>query len=439
MTQAHQPMPGPLSGIKVLEFSAILSGPVAGVCLSDFGADVVKVEPPEGDFTRSVGAVVPGNSKQFMWRNRGKRSLVVDLKTAAGRAVVHSLLPSVDVLLTNYRPTVPERLGIGYDTVKAIHPAIIYADISGFGSSGPKASDPASDIVAQAYGGSLASAGLVDEFESPRWVNLPIADIPTGLAIAMGVLAALFHRERTGEGQRVSASLLRSVMAFESNRVMREPVSDASVGNHLLEAVRSVRTNGGAYADMLKARDLSPAALEYSVYFAGYRVRDGAVVFGANTQANRDAIRKVIGLTSDQSDKPGFDRADPLNRAMFAAVKDEVRKIMLTRTVAEWMALFGPAGAPVAPVNFPEELFDDPQASLHFTPLEHAVTGHQWQVRPLVDMEKSPTSAGSAAPVLDADTDEILREFGLTDDAVRNLRASGAVGARQPATSKHTT
>jgi crotonobetainyl-CoA:carnitine CoA-transferase CaiB-like acyl-CoA transferase len=431
MSEAVQAFGGPLAGIRVLEFSAILSGPIAGVCLSDFGAEVVKVEPPEGDFTRFVGAVVPGNSKQFMWRNRGKRSLVVDLKRAAGRELIHALLPRFDVLLTNYRPTVPERLGIDYETVKAIHPGIIYADVTGFGATGPKANDPASDIVAQAYGGSLASAALVDEVNAPRWVNLPIADIPTGLAIAMGVIAALYHRERTGEGQRVSASLLRSVMAFESNRVMREPVSDEHVGNHLLKAVRSVRASGGNYSEMLLSRELSPAALEYSVYFAGYLVKDGAVVFGANTKANRDAIRTAIGLTSDQSDHPGFDRADPNNRAFFAAIKDEIRQIMLTRTVAEWMPLFDAAGAPAAPVNFPEELFDDPQGSLHFAPLEHALTGQQWQVRPLVDMEKSPTSVQCAAPVLDADTDAILRESGLSEEEARKLRAARVVGVRE--------
>jgi crotonobetainyl-CoA:carnitine CoA-transferase CaiB-like acyl-CoA transferase len=198
-----------------------------------------------------------------------------------------------------------------------------------------------------------------------------------------------------------------------------------------------MRRNGGSYADMLKAREASPAALEYSVYFAGYQVRDGAVVFGANTRANRDAIRRVIGLTSDRSDEPGFDRANPANREMFAAIKTEVREIMLTRTVAEWMPLFAAAGAPVAPVNFPEELFDDPQASIHFARLEHELTGPQWQVRPLVDMEKSPTRARSAAPVLDADTDEILREFGITEEALRDLRARGAVGAMQPANVPH--
>ncbi len=169
---------GPLNGVRVLEFSLIMSAPVAGLNLSDFGADVIKVEPPGGEPGRHISAAVPGDGKVFQACNRGKRSLVVDLQQVGGREVIHRLIPSVDVVLLNYRPGVADRIGLGYQTLSNIRPDLIYAEIRGFGSTGPLADRPASDMVAQAYGGSVALSGKLGPDGSPVYPTLPIADAP---------------------------------------------------------------------------------------------------------------------------------------------------------------------------------------------------------------------------------------------------------------------
>ncbi|MDP6607273.1 MAG: CoA transferase, partial [Dehalococcoidia bacterium] len=220
-------MAGPLAGITVLDFTIIFAGPYAGLHLADLGAEVIKVESPAGDPFRQAGAVLPGNSKVFQYFNRGKRGIVVDLQTSAGREVIHRMLPGVDVVITNFRPGVAARLGIDYETLSSIRPELVYADITAFGHDGPLADRGGGNIIAEAYSGAMAISDKVDEDGAPIRSGLTVADLSTAIAVAMGISAALVHRERTGEGQLVSASLLRSAISFTGIANMREPVSDA--------------------------------------------------------------------------------------------------------------------------------------------------------------------------------------------------------------------
>ncbi len=227
MSDTSEGSHGPLHGVRVLEFSLIFSAPFAGVQLSDLGADVVKVEAPGGEGFRNLFAAVPANSKIFQSVNRGKRSLVLDLRNPEAREVIYRLLPQFDVVLINYRQGVAERLGIGYETLREIRPDLIYAEISGFGRGGPYERKPAADMIAQAYAGSIALDGKLTEDGAPVWPPMVIADFPSGLAAAIALTSALYHRERTGEGQRVSVSMLRSILAMLCYHVNVEPVHDA--------------------------------------------------------------------------------------------------------------------------------------------------------------------------------------------------------------------
>ncbi len=218
---------GALSGIRVLEFSQIVAAPVCGVNLGDFGADVVKVEPLGGEQTRRTAAIVPNEGKGFQALNRGKRSLVVDLQDPRGQELIRRLIPQTDVVLINYRLGVAERLGLGYDALRALRPDLIYWQNTGFGEHGVEAKRAGSDIVAQAYSGLMVTDAKVDEDGAPDLISIPIADIVSGFAAAMGVGMALFHRARTGEGQYLSTSLLRTALFIQAGAVMREPVSDA--------------------------------------------------------------------------------------------------------------------------------------------------------------------------------------------------------------------
>jgi CoA:oxalate CoA-transferase len=413
----------------VLEFSLVFSAPYAGVQLSDLGAEVIKVEPPGGEPFRNLGTPVPGYAKNFQWANRGKQSVVIDLKHPEGLAVVHRLLEKIDVILINYRPGVAKRLGLDYEALSAIKPGLIYADITGFGSEGPLAGLPASDIVAQAYGGAVALDAKLDESGAPVGPALPVGDLPSGIATAMGISAALYHRERTGEGQYLTVSLLRTVMQMGFTHVMVEPVNDAVLRDFIVREIERRRADGSSYADLVSVRsELGFRGSPMSLYFSGYSARDGGLVLGALTPSNRDAFRSVLGIDDDPSDQPGFDGSDPANQEKIEALRDRIRATLMEKTVEEWTQLFIEAGAPGAPVVLPEDLPKHPQAALHFMELQSEITGPQLQVRPLVELSASPAPARSAAPIIGEHSERVLAEVaGYEATEISALREAGVI------------
>ena len=423
---------GPFGGIRVLEFCQIVAGPVIGQFLADLGADVVKVEPPEGDHFRRTGSVVPGTSKGFQWYNRGKRSMTLNLRDERAQAIVHRMVPAFDVVVANPRPGVAERQRIDYATLSALRPDLIYARVTGFGPEGPLADQAASDIVGQAYSGMLADDGAVDEWGAPRRIRaLPVSDILAGLSAAAGIGAALYHRALTGEGQLIDASLLRAAMAGIGRAVLREPVSDAVIAEPALARVRSAREAGASYAEAIAGYGqggLAPTAAVRRVYHTAYEAKDGAVVVGALSPANRAAIREAIGVGDEGGDDQDFDPLDPATQERIRAFKQRVTEIMRTRTVDEWMEAFRRTGAPAAPVRFPEELADDPQTASWFVELDDPLSGPQRQLDAWIGMSRTPPRAQGPAPAPGGHTAELLREHGYGEDEIAALRADGATG-----------
>lgn len=423
---------GPLAGIRILEFSQIVAGPFAGVALSDFGADVVKVEPLEGESRRNSAAVVPNEGKYFQSLNRGKRSLTVDLSKPEGRALIHRLVPSFDVVLINYRAGVPAKMGIDYPTLRALNPRLIYASITGFGESGPYATRAGSDIVAQAYSGLMAAEGKTDDHGAPAPImSTTMIDRSSGLAAAMGICAALFHRERTGEGQELQVSLLQTALELQSDRVMREPVHDVVLRDPLLNELLAKRAAGATYDELVNIRKAQgPRFASHRLYYGGYHTARGALVVGALTRQNRDVIRAILDFR-DPTDDPAFDAADPESRARIEGWRAEIQQRLLQRSAEEWVALFLEAGVPASVVQFAEEMSDDPQvaATGMMADLEHDLTGPQRVVGPLVRMSQTPTAATRAAPLLGGDSREVLVESGFTPAEVDALAASGVIPA----------
>ncbi len=352
---------GALAGIRILEFSQIVAGPFAGVALSDFGADVVKVEPLEGEARRNSAAVVPNEGKYFQSLNRGKRSLTIDLRSAAGQELVHRLVPQFDVVLINYRSGVPERLRIDYPTLSAFNPALIYASITGFGESGPFATRAGSDIVAQAYSGLMAAEAKVDDMGAPAPITgTTIIDRASGLAAAMGICAALFHRERTGKGQELRLSLLQTALELQSNQVMREPVHDVTLRDPLINRLQELRASGVRYDELAALRKAQgPRFASHRLYYGGYHTAQGALVLGALTRSNRDAIRTLLDF-HDRTDDADFDAAEPAGRQQIEAWRAEIQERLLARPAAEWVRLLLDRGVPASVVNFAEEMADDP-------------------------------------------------------------------------------
>ena len=430
MSESAEGPRGPLHGVRVLEFSLIFSAPFAGLQLADLGADVVKVEPPGGEPFRSLFAAVPANSKIFQSVNRGKRSLELDLRKPEAREVVYRLLPEFDVVLINYRPGVAERLGLGYEALREIRPDLIYAEISGFDRGGPYERKPAADMIAQAYAGSIALDGKMTDDGAPVWPPMVIADFPSGLAAAIALTSALYHRERTGEGQRVSVSTLRSILAMLCYYVNVEPVHDAYGRDLVLEKLQSARAAGADYRGLIEAREGSVrSGAPLVTYWRGYSASDGGLVMGAVTKEGRDALRGVLGIDDDPTDDPDYNQFAEDSADIVEALQERVAEIVRQRPVAEWIERFEAVGAPVAPVLFPEDVADHEEGARHFVELEHAITGPQRFVGPMFDLERTPTSVAGPSPVPGAHSDEVLAALGgYSAEEIAALREAGVVG-----------
>jgi formyl-CoA transferase len=422
---------GPLAGIRVLEFSQIVAGPFAGVALSDMGADVIKVEPLEGENRRNSGAAVPNEGKYFQSLNRGKRSLPIDLSKPEGQHLVQRIIPNFDVVLLNYRAGVAERLHIDYATLSALNPGLIYANITGFGDRGPYAERAGSDIVAQAYSGVMAAEAKVDEHGAPATLtSSTYLDRTTGMAAAMGICAALFHRAQTGQGQEIHASLLQTALELLSDRVMREPVHDAIGRDPLMAEIHAKRDSGAPYDEVAAIRrSQGPRFASHRLYYGGYHTKKGALVLGAVTHRTRDTIRGILDF-HDPTDSPEFNAADPENRRLIEEWRQEIQDRLMTREAEDWVALFLAAGVPASVVNQPEDMADDPQviAAGMTTQMEHPITGPQTVVSPMIRMSVTPTAARRPSPPLGAHTREVLLECGLSANEVEELVARRVVG-----------
>ena len=428
-------MPGPLDGIKVLELTQIIAGPMCGVMLSDLGADVVKIESPQGDGTRIIGQFAPHESKAFHVFNRGKRGMVVNLQTEEGRAVVHRLIRDFDVFLINARPGVAERLGVEYESLSSHNERLIYLENTAFGPEGPSAGRAGADIIAQAYSGLMVGDEKMDNEGNPTLITATTpADFGAAWTSAVAVCAALFHRERTGRGQHIETSLLGAALTLQNYATAKLPVSDAVFLQPTLDAVAEVRERGGTYREILEARTgmRSTIGAAYLLYYGGYQTADGAIMLGCVTPPNRQQVRKALGLSEgeDPTDSGQFDPLDPDSPALVEQIKQRIADRFRSDTTANWIAKLDIAGAPASQVNIPEDLSDDPQVNAigAMADLDHPQTGPERLVGPAFRMSDSPPEAKGTSPVFDGDTDNILQEHGYSDADIAHLRDSGAIG-----------
>ena len=428
-------MAGPLEGIRVLEFTQIIAGPMCGVALADLGADIVKVEPLDGGPSRRRRSAIPGENKSFHSLNRGKRSLALDLKHPDAQRLVQRLVPTFDVVVSNMGYGAAARLGVDYETLRQYRADLIYAENTGFGGHGRNASRAGSDIVAQAYSGMMAAEVKCDELGGPELVQCTgIVDYPAGIVLAMGVCAALVHRERTGEGQQIRSSLLATGMTMMGREIARSPVFDAATRDPLMERIEAVRERGGDYCEVVNERGgvydlLGP---QVRLYYGGYAVREGAIIIGALTDRNRDQIRALLGIEDDPTEDLEFDVLDPANRPAIDRTHRKIAEAFSARTADEWIAELDRLGVPASKVHLPEELADDPgvQEAGIMLDVEHALVGREQFVGPLVEMSGSPTGSPRPSPLLGHHTREILEEAGLAADEVDDLYERGAIASQ---------
>jgi crotonobetainyl-CoA:carnitine CoA-transferase CaiB-like acyl-CoA transferase len=391
---------GPLAGIRVLDFTTVVSGPLCTQVLGDLGADVVKVEAPRGDSARRMGPPFrAGLGPVWVQFNRNKRAIVIQLQQPDGVAVARRIAAGADVVVENFRPGVADRLGIGYGALSAANPRLVYAAISGFGPEGPYAQQPAYDTVIQGLTGFMHFQGTPDE---PALVRGIAADKASGFAAASAVIAALFARERTGRGQRVDVPMLDAYAAFALPDVLGPesffPVEEQPKG--MLTATNIHRT---------------------------WRTADGHVVMMIVEDAQFSAICRALDRTDLESDPRFQGLLARLGNgvALYALLEVELAK-WNTAELVERARRFG---APVAPVNGVREFMADPQARANRTvfEVEDPRAGTLRQVAHPARYAETPASLRRFAPQLGEHTDEVLAEVGYGAAEIRALRESGAV------------
>ncbi|HEX2886489.1 CoA transferase [Vineibacter terrae] len=391
---------GPLQGIRVLDLTTILFGPYGAQTLGDWGADIIKVESLTGDGWRYSGQFRNrGMSGQFMAANRNKRSLALDLKHADGKAVLRRLIPTVDVLITNVRPAALARLGFSYEDCRKLNPRLVYAAATGFGQDGPWAARPAFDEVVQAASGFASAMGTDDK---PAFVPSLVGDKLCGLSLTAAVVAALFRRERVGEGQLVEVPMLETVAAFNSIEMLGGHAFMPSIGP-------------AGYKRMQERRPV--------------RTKDGWITMLPYSGDNWCTFFETVGHPECIEE---FSVRDPVLRASnIDKIYDRMSEIALSRTTAEWEELLLRIDVPHAAFAKMTEVAEQPhlQAVGMFVDLDHPTEGRIRQARPSARFSESPAGIRRLPPRLGEHTREVLREAGYSDAQIASLVDSKAVGA----------
>ena len=395
-------MPGPLHGYRIIDLTSNVSGPLGTMILGDQGADVIKVEAPDGgDHTRQGAYRRGGLAASFLNNNRNKRSVVIDLKIAEGREAVLRLAAGADVFVQNFRPGVVERLGLDEAAVRARAPSIVYVSISGFGEKGPYAAKPVYDPVIQAVSG-LATVQAGSDRARPRMLRTILPDKLTGVTAAQAITAALLARERTGEGQHVRLSMLDAVIAFlwasdmTSQTFVADPPEQEEAG----------------------ATDLV------------YETADGYITVAVQTDRQWQALAQALGRPEWLED-PRFET--PALRQQ--NVEERLRltqEALKARPAAEWLERLDAAQVPCAPVLTRNEVIRHPQvvALESVVEYDHPAAGRLRQARPAARFSRTPAEIRRGAPALGQDGEAILAEIGYSPADIDRLAAAGAFGPR---------
>jgi crotonobetainyl-CoA:carnitine CoA-transferase CaiB-like acyl-CoA transferase len=396
---------GILTGVRVLDCSIAMAGPFAAQRLGDLGADVVKIEPVTGEWQRHVAAGGARGNKvnvSFLSLNRNKRSLALDLKAPEGKQILFDLVKTADVFLQNYRPGVAKRLGVDYEQLSKLNPRLVYVSMSGYGESGPYVDRPGQDLLLQAMSGAMLSAGRAGE--APVAAGQYLVDAITAYTAFEGALAALFHRERTGEGQLVEVNMLDSIATIQMQEL-------------------SVFTVGGKE----QKRSAEPHAHVFiRAPYGAFATADGYIVVAF------PPLRKLGEVIGEDSFLAMDDEVDTWTRRdeIFAKTREKLKG----KTSAEWLKLFAEADIWAGPVYGYRDLIDDPQIKHNgaFVEYEHPTEG--WVKTPgfPIKFSKTPSVVARGAPVAGEHTREVLVEAGYDQPTIDRLEKTGVIATAKP-------
>ena len=393
---------GALDGIRVIDVTQVMAGPFCAMLLADLGADVIKIEPPAGDSTRRMAGASDTDSPSFNAVNRGKRSAVVNMKTPGGRDVVTRLARSADILVENYRPGVMEALGLDYVRLAAVNARLVYASISGYGQSGPLKNKGGFDLVAQGVSGIMSVTGEVGG--APMKSGIPITDLGAALFAIVGILAAIEHRHKTGQGQYVDTSLV-----------------DAGVGLSVWEAAQYFSGRG--------VPEPLGSAHRMSAPYQAFGCADGFITIGAANDRMFCRLCEVLGHP-EWADAPEF-RTDGLRIRHREDLAGRIESITRTEPCGHWLGLFDAQGIPCGPINDYGQVFQDPQviAREMVVDIEHPTLGSMKALGSPIKMSATPPDVRRRAPLLGEHTREVLVEAGFSEDEIASMIGDGVVGA----------
>jgi crotonobetainyl-CoA:carnitine CoA-transferase CaiB-like acyl-CoA transferase len=391
-------MPGPMHGVRIVDLTQMISGPLGAMILADQGADVIKVEPPTGDNTRAVATERGGMTASFLNNNRNKRSVVLDLKRPGGREALMRLIAGSDVVMQNFRPGVADRLGIGYADARAVRADIVYASICGFGETGPYASKPVFDPLVQSLSG-LTTVQAASDDRRPALVRTILPDKLTGFTVAQAIAAALFARERTGQGQHIRLSMLDTVIHF---------LWSSDMGNHTFVGAEAEVETSQSYIDLI------------------YQTLDGYISVAAFRRRDWERLADAVGRPEWKED-PRFLTSAGLE--IHKSARLELTQAALGgRTTAEWTRRLDAYDVPCAPVLTRAEVIRHPQiaANALIVEVDHPLAGRLRQTRPPARFEGTPTEYRMGGPALGQHTREVLAEAGLSGTEIDALVENGA-------------
>ncbi|QCJ40630.1 CoA transferase [Bacillus sp. S3] len=385
----EHPQPQPLEKIKVLDFTRVLAGPYCTMLLADMGAEVIKIEKPgTGDDTRGFGPFQNNESGYFVFLNRGKKSVALDLKKPESTELIMELVKEADVVIENFRPGVMKKLGLDYETLKQINSGIVYASISGFGQYGPYSGRPAYDLVAQAMGGLASITGHPNQ--PPTRAGASLGDMSAALYAAYGIMVALFHRERTGEGQYIDVAMVDSIFSLLESNVMRYTVDQI-------------------VPERIGSRH--PISSPFDIY----KAQNGYVVIAV---AN-DSLFKRLCLIMDQPELEQDERfcRDALRTEHVDELKPIIEEWLQAYTVEEAVELINNGGVPSSPILNIQEICEDEHIAIRemLVELEHPVAGKMKIVGNPVKFSKTPAVIQRPSPSLGEHTDEILAKYQKSD------------------------
>ena len=397
-----KPSTGPLAGLRVLEVTQIMSGPTCGLLLADMGADVIKIEKiPGGDDARGYrDPQVGGVSAPFMMMNRNKRGLALNLKSPKGRALLLKMVKNADVLVENFRGGTMDKLGLGYEALKAENPGLIYCAITGYGRSGPYADKGGFDLIAQGFAGLMSITG--EAGRPPAKSGNAVSDMNAGILAALGILAAYIHKLKTGEGQVVDTSL--------SDAALQQTYWHAAVW---FATQRSPEPTGSAHI--------------LTAPYQAFEASDGWINIGGANQTNWERICDVLGHPEWRSDPRFATNSDRM--AHLGVLVDLMNAVVRTRTREQWQAAFDAAGVPAGPVHTIGEALSHPQTVARgmVVEMEHPQAGTTRAIGCPIHFSASPDRSSTPAPLLGQHTREVLREFDLPEAEIDALVAEGVI------------